>query len=93
MLKWKRTKESGSQAPAPEERSKRGSPVEQLWERNRVGRKETNRKLSTRTVKEGTRDQAGGNGENRKARAERSTVKATVRQKQEDKGKEETEAE
>ena len=58
--------------------------MEQLWERNRVGRKETNRKLSTRTVKEGTRDQAGGNGENRKARAERSTVKATVRQKREE---------
>ena len=44
MLKRKRTKESGSQAPAPEERSERGSPVEQLRERSRAGRKETNRK-------------------------------------------------
>ena len=35
MLKRKRTKESGSQAPAPEKRFKRGSPVEQLRERSR----------------------------------------------------------
>ena len=41
MLKWKRTKESGSQASAPEEKSERGSPVEQLRERSREGRKET----------------------------------------------------
>ena len=31
-LKRKRTKESGCQAPAPEEKSKRGSPVERLRE-------------------------------------------------------------
>ena len=41
MLKRKQTKESGSQAPAPEEKSERGSPVEQLRERSREGRKET----------------------------------------------------
>ena len=41
MLKRKRTQGSGSQAPAPEERSERGSPVEQLRERSRAGRKET----------------------------------------------------
>ena len=41
MLKRKRTKESGSQAPAPERKLKRGSPVEQLRERSRAGRKET----------------------------------------------------
>ena len=41
MLKRKQTKECGSQAPAPEERSERGSPVEQLRERSREGRKET----------------------------------------------------
>ena len=52
MLKRKRTKESGSQAPAPEEKSERGSPVEQLRERSRAGRKETNRKPSTETGKE-----------------------------------------
>ena len=46
-LKRKQTKESGSQAPIPEEKSKREAPVEQLWERSREGRKETNRKLST----------------------------------------------
>ena len=49
MLKRKWTKGSGSQAPAPEEKSERGSPVEQLRERSREGRKETNRKLSTGT--------------------------------------------
>ena len=41
MLKRKRRSSSGSQAPAPEERSERGSPVEQLRERSRAGRKET----------------------------------------------------
>ena len=71
MLKWKRTKESGSQAPAPEERSERGSPVEQLRERSRAGRKETNRKPSTETGKEGMRNQAGENGEAQEAKAER----------------------
>ena len=44
MLKRKRRSSSGSQAPAPEERSERGSPVEQLRERSREGRKETIRK-------------------------------------------------
>ena len=47
MLKWKGSKENGSQALIPEEKTKREAPVEQLWERNREGRKETNRKLST----------------------------------------------
>ena len=32
VLTRKRTKESGSQAPIPEEKSKREAPVEQLWE-------------------------------------------------------------
>ena len=41
MLKRKQTKGCGSQAPAPEERSERGSPVERLRERSRAGRKET----------------------------------------------------
>ena len=41
MLKRKRTRESGSQASVPEERSKREAPVDQLWERSREGRKET----------------------------------------------------
>ena len=71
MLKWKRTKESGSQAPAPEGKTKRGSPVEQLRERSREGRKETNRKPSTETGKECMRNQAGKNGETQEAKAER----------------------
>ena len=71
MLKRKRTKESGSQAPAPEGKTKRGSPVEQLRERSRAGRKETNRKPSTGTGKESMRDQAGLNGESKEAKAER----------------------
>ena len=71
MLKRKRTKESGSQALAPEKRFKRGSPVEQLRERSREGRKETIRKLSTKTGKESTGNQAGKNGEGKEAKAER----------------------
>ena len=67
--------------------------MEQLWERSRVGRKETNRKLSTGTGKESMRDQAGRNGENQEAKAEGSPEEATVRRRQEEKGKEETEAE
>ena len=47
MLKQKGSKENGSQALIPEEKTKREAPVEQLWERSREGRKETNRKLST----------------------------------------------
>ena len=71
MLKRKQTKGSGSQAPAPEEESERGSPVEQLRERSREGRKETNRKPSTGTGKESMRNQAGKNGESKEAKAER----------------------
>lgn len=71
MLKRKRRSSSGSQAPAPEKRFKRGSPVEQLRERSREGRKETNRKPSTKTGKECMRNQAGENGEAQEAKAER----------------------
>ena len=62
MLKRKRPKGSGSQALIPEEKSKREAPVEQLWERSREGRKETNRKPSTQNRKEGTGNQAGKKG-------------------------------
>ena len=75
MLKRKGLKGNGSQAPAPEERSKRGSPVEQLRERSREGRKETNRKLSTGTGKEGMRDQAGENGEDRRSESGRGALR------------------
>ena len=70
MLKRKRTRGSGSQASVPEERSERESPVEQLRERSREGRKETIRKLSTGTRKECMRNQAGENGETLEAKAE-----------------------
>ena len=89
----KRTKESGKRRGKAESESRRQAPVEQLWERNRAGRKETNRKPSTGTGKEGMRDQAGENGENEEAKAEACTEEATVRRKREEKGKEETEAE
>ena len=62
MLKRKRTKERGSQALIPEEKSKREAPVEQLWERNWEGRKETNRKPSTQNRKDGMGNQAGSKG-------------------------------
>ena len=93
MLKRKRTRGSGSQAPAPEEKSERGSPVEQLRERSRVGRKETNRRPSTGTGKESMRNQAGRNGENQEAKAEWLLEEATVRRNREEKGTEEAEAE
>ena len=67
MLKRKRTKESGSQAPVPEKKFKRESPVERLWERSREGRKETNRELSTGIRKEGMRNQAGAKEESRRS--------------------------
>ena len=79
MLKRKRTKECGSQALIPEERSKREAPVERLWERNWEGRKETNREPSTGTWKEGMRDQAGEKGESEEAKAEAHTGKTTER--------------
>ena len=59
--------------------------MEQLWERDWEGRKETNRKPSTRTWKEGMRDQAGEKGETEEARAETGTGKATVRRNREEK--------
>ena len=64
MLKRKRTKGSGSQAPVPEGRPEREAPVEQLWERSWEGRKETNRKPSTRNRKDGMGNQAGHKGRN-----------------------------
>ena len=79
MLKRKWTEGSGSQAPIPEEKSERESPVEQLRERSREGRKETSRKPSTRTWKEGMRDQAGEKGEAEEARAEAASREAAVR--------------
>ena len=62
MLKRKQTKGSGSQALIPEEESKREAPVEQLWERSREERKETNRKPSTQNRKDGMGNQAGSKG-------------------------------
>ena len=62
MLKRKQTKGSGSQALIPEEKSKREAPVDQLWERSREGRKETNRKPSTQNRKDGMGNQAGSKG-------------------------------
>ena len=85
MLKRKRTQGSGSQAPAPEKRFERGSPVERLRERSREGRKETNRKPSTRTGKESMGNQAGKNGENRRSESGSGALrKPTVRRRQEE---------
>ena len=70
MLKRKRTKGSGSQAPAPEGKTKRGSPVERLRERSRAGRKETIRKPSTGNREERMGNQAEETVEKREAKAE-----------------------
>ena len=58
--------------------------MEQLWERSREGRKETNRRPSKRTGKEGMRNQAGDNGEKQEARAKSGTGEATERRRQEE---------
>ena len=72
MLRWKRTKESGSQAPIPEEKSEREAPVERLWERSREGRKETNRKLSKQNRREADGKPAVEDGEKQRGRKEPS---------------------
>ena len=59
--------------------------MEQLWERNREGRKETNRKPSTGIWKEGMRNQAGEKEETEEARAEAGIGEATVRRNREEK--------
>ena len=64
--------------------SVRQALVEQLWERSEEGRKETNRKPSTRTWKEGMRNQAGEKGETEEAKAEAGTGEATVRRNREE---------
>ena len=58
--------------------------MEQLWERSREGRKETNSKPSTRTGKVGMGNQVGKNGESQEAKAEGCTGDATVRRKREE---------
>ena len=70
MLKRKRTKGSGSQALIPEGRPEREAPVEQLWERSREGRKETNRELSKRNRKEADGKPGVEDGEKRRGRKE-----------------------
>ena len=76
----------------PESESRREAPVERLWERNREGRKETNRKPSTGTGKEDTGNRVGKNGETAEARAEAGTGRAAVRQGREEwKGRTEAE--
>ena len=75
-------KTSGSQAPIPEEKSKREAPVERLWERSREGRKETNRKLSKQNRKEADGKPGVEDGEKRRGRKEPSLDKEpTVRRK------------
>ena len=90
MLKRKRTKERGSQALIPEEKSKREAPVEQLWERSWEGRKETNRKPSTRNRKEGMGNQAGSKGKDLGSESgTEAPKKPAVRRKRDARGKEE----
>ena len=81
----------------PEEKRKqkrRQALVEQLWERSGEGRKETYRVAEYRN-RERTHGKPGRKerGKPKERKRERSTEEATVRRKQEEKGKEETEAE
>ena len=81
----------------PEEkrkRKRRQALVEQLWERSEEGRKETDSEAEYRNRermhgKPGRRER----GKPKERKQERSTEEATVRRRQEEKGKEETEAE
>ena len=78
----------------PEEKFKREAPVERLWERNWEGRKETNRKLSTRNRKDGMGNQAGSKGKDLGSESGTGAPKMpAVRRRREESGKEETEAE
>ena len=72
MLKRKWTKGSGSQALIPEGKPEREAPVEQLWERSREGRKETNRELSKQNRKEADGKPGVEDGEERRGRKEPS---------------------
>ena len=67
--------------------------MERLWERSREERKETNRKLSTGTGKEGMRDQVGEKGESEEAKAEARTGKAAERRNREEKERKKQKAE
>ena len=64
--------------------------MEQLWERSEEERKETNSKAEYRN-REGTHGKPGGRerGKPKERKRERSTAEATVRRRQEEKGKEE----
>ena len=68
--------------------------MEQLWERSEEGRKETYSEAEYRN-RERMHGKPGRNerGKPRKRKQNRSTEEATVRRRQEEKGKEETEAE
>ena len=68
--------------------------MEQLWERSEEGRKETDRVAEYRNW-EGMHGKPGRRerGKPKERKRERSTEEATVRRKQEEEGKEETEAE
>ena len=83
-----KAEKKGTQGPG-----RRQALVEQLWERSEEGRKETNREPSTRTWKEGTRDQAGEKGESEEAKAEARTGEATVRRNREERERKKQKAE
>ena len=70
------------------------APEEQLWERIREGRKETYSKAEYQN-REGMHGKPGRRerGKPKERKQERSTEEATVRRRQEEEGKEETEAE
>ena len=78
-LKLKRTKESQSQAERPKAKAQGKHLRNSCGKRIGEGRKETNRKPSTRTWKESMRDQAGEKGESEEAKAEARTGKTTER--------------
>ena len=91
-MKGKQTKGSGTEAEKAESESGRQAPVEQLWERSREGRKETNSEAEYRSRKGSMGNQVERKMENLEAKAEGSTGEATGRRKREER-KGRTEAE
>ena len=90
----KRTKGSGAEEENAGSESGKRAPEERLWERIREERKETDSGAEYRNRermhgKPGRKER----GKPKARKQERSTEEATVRRRQEEEGKEETEAE
>ena len=84
VIQQKAGRKPGSEADE-RKRRRREAPVEQLWERSREGRKETDRKPSTRSLKGSTGNRAEEKVEDGEAeRRNRALEKPLMRRGQEE---------